>query len=75
MPITLEQFGIDQLSAQDRMELVGLIWDSLSGEQLPPIPAWHKQEVERRIARADTQQGIPLEVAIDKVLGNSKFDK
>ena len=49
--------GIDQLPADDRLELVGLIWDSLNGEQLPPIPAWHKQEVERRIAKADAQPG------------------
>ena len=75
MPITLEQFGIDQLPAQDRLELVGLLWDSLSEKQLPPTPDWHKKEVEQRIARADTQQGVPLEVAIDKVLRNSKFDE
>ena len=73
MPITLEQYGIDQLAAEDRLELVGLLWDSLNDEQLPPIPAWHKQEIERRIAKADAHPaaGIPLDEAINKVLGKS----
>ena len=77
MPIALEQYGIDQLAVEDRLELMGLLWDSLNAEQQLPSPAWHKQEVERRIARADAHQeaGIPLEVAIDKVLGNRKFDE
>lgn len=71
MPTTLEKYGIDQLPAEVRLELVGLLWDSLNGEELPPIPRWHQQEVERRIVLADARPGaaIPLEEAIDKVMG------
>ena len=29
MSLTLSQFGIDRLDAQQRVELIGLIWDSL----------------------------------------------
>lgn len=71
MPITLAQYGIDHLPPEERLELVGLLWDSLNGEKLPPIPSWHQHEVERRIVQADARPGagIPLEEAVDKVLG------
>ena len=73
MPITLEQYGIDQLPAEDRLELVGLLWDSLNGERLSPIPEWHQKELERRIAHADAHpgSGIPLDEAISQVLSKS----
>ena len=29
MNITLEQYGIDRLSSEDRLALIDLIWDSL----------------------------------------------
>ncbi len=29
MSLTLEQFGIDRLSPQERCELIELIWDSI----------------------------------------------
>lgn len=59
------------MPAEDRLELVGLLWDSLNGENLPPIPRWHQDEVERRIVQADARPGagIALEEAVDKVLG------
>ncbi|MBL8821802.1 MAG: addiction module protein [Planctomycetia bacterium] len=71
MPITLAQYGIDHLPPEERLELVGLLWDSLNDEKLPPIPRWHQDEVERRIVQADARPGvgIPLEEAVDKMLG------
>ena len=30
MPLTLEQFGINHLNPEQRMELIGLIWDTVS---------------------------------------------
>lgn len=53
MNLTLEQFGIDRLNAPQRLELMGLIWDSLSGEVPFAPPDWHLEELERRIAAAD----------------------
>lgn len=44
MTITLQQFGIDQLTPAERLELIGLIWDSLE-ETAVPIPEWHIREL------------------------------
>jgi putative addiction module component (TIGR02574 family) len=57
MSLTLEQFGIDRLSPQERVELLGLIWDSLPDD--PPLtpPASHIEELEQRIAAAGTDPG------------------
>jgi putative addiction module component (TIGR02574 family) len=53
MKLTLEQFGIDRLSPQQRLELLDLIWDSLP-EDIPfSPPDWHLRELERRVAAAD----------------------
>jgi putative addiction module component (TIGR02574 family) len=54
MPLTIEQ----------RLELIGELWDSLpdSIDELP-IPEWHKAELDRRLAAADADPdtGIPWE--------------
>ena len=57
MTLTLEQFGIDRLSPQQRWELLGLVWDSLSDEAPFTPPDSHLREVERRIAAADANPG------------------
>jgi putative addiction module component (TIGR02574 family) len=53
MNLTLEQFGIDRLDAEQRCELISLIWDSLPEETPIVPPPWHLPELERRIADAD----------------------
>jgi putative addiction module component (TIGR02574 family) len=53
MDLTLEQFGIDRLSPQQRFELIGLIWDSLPDDAPFTPPDWHLRELEQRIAVAD----------------------
>lgn len=42
------------LSVQQRLDLIGELWDSIpdSVETLP-IPDWHREELERRLAKAD----------------------
>ena len=57
MSLTLEQFGIDQLDAQERWELIGLLWDSLPPEAPFIPPDWHLRELEQRMAAADTDPG------------------
>ncbi len=57
MDLTLEQFGIDRLSPSQRLELIGLIWDSLPGDSRVTRPDWHLRELERRIADADANPG------------------
>ena len=64
MNVTLEQLGIDQLSAAERLELIGLIWDSIPDAEVGPPPEWHLRELERRraAAEADPSAAIPWEV-------------
>ncbi len=57
MSLTLQQFGIDQLSPQQRVELIGLIWDSLPDDVPLTPPDWHLGELERRAAAADADPG------------------
>jgi putative addiction module component (TIGR02574 family) len=53
MGMTLEQFGINRLSPQQRFELIGLIWDSIPDDVPFTPPDWHLRELEQRIADAD----------------------
>lgn len=57
MSLTLEQFGIDRLNAEERLELLRLLWDSLPENAVVPPPEWHLRELERRIAAADADPG------------------
>ncbi len=51
MPLTIEQ----------RLELIGELWDSLpdSVDELP-VPEWHKAELDRRLAAADADPGAGI---------------
>jgi putative addiction module component (TIGR02574 family) len=57
MGFTLEQFGFDRLSPQQRLELIGLLWDSLPADAPFTPPEWHLRELEKRIAAADADPG------------------
>jgi putative addiction module component (TIGR02574 family) len=57
MNLTLEQFGIDRLSPDQRFELIALIWDSLPDDVPLAAPDWHLRELEQRIAAADANPG------------------
>jgi len=59
MTATLEEFGIDQLSLSDRIELIGKIWDSIDANDVSTIPAWHMEELDRRMDAADATQEPP----------------
>lgn len=69
MSLTLEQFGIDRLSPQQRLELIGLLWDSLPEDTLYAPPAWHLRELERRVAAADADPSAaePWEVVLARL--------
>ncbi len=52
------------LSVQQRLELIGELWDSIPDSlDALPIPAWHREELERRLAAADAdpEAAIPWE--------------
>jgi putative addiction module component (TIGR02574 family) len=61
MNATLERIGIEQLSTPERLELIGLIWDSITEQEAQlPIPEWHQRELDRRIAAADANPGLGI---------------
>src|SRR5437868_15536431 len=64
MNLTLEQFGIDRLTPEQRYELIELIWDSLPDDAPFTPPDWHLRELEKRVANADANPGAgePWEV-------------
>jgi putative addiction module component (TIGR02574 family) len=71
MNMTLEQFGIDQLTPQQRLELIGLLWDSLPDDAPFTPPDWHLRELEKRIAAADADPGAaePWEIVRARLSG------
>ena len=54
MPLTVEQ----------RLELIGELWDSIPDSlEALPVPQWHQEELDRRLAAADANPdaAIPWE--------------
>jgi putative addiction module component (TIGR02574 family) len=64
MATSFPELDFDQLTVPQRLELIARLWDSIpdSMEGLP-MPEWHRQEIERRLAAADAapDQGTPWE--------------
>jgi putative addiction module component (TIGR02574 family) len=64
MAQSLSDVAISQLSVAERLDLISVLWDSIpdSLEELP-IPDWHREELERRLAAADADPdaAIPWE--------------
>jgi len=64
MSVPLPELDLCQLSVPQKLELITLLWDSIPDSlEGVPIPEWHRREVERRLAAADTapEAGIPWE--------------
>jgi putative addiction module component (TIGR02574 family) len=59
MPVTLEQFGLDRLSAEERLELIDQLWESMPDPgPVVDIPAWHLPIIEKRLADAKANPGV-----------------
>jgi putative addiction module component (TIGR02574 family) len=61
---TLAQLGIDRLSTEEKIELIGLIWDSIAAEvEQAPLTEAQRQEIDRRLVahRANPDAAIPWE--------------
>lgn len=71
MSALLTSLGIDRLSVEDRLQLVGEIWDSIrpAVEQLP-ITQSDRYEFERRLKalKADPVNVVPWEVVEARAL-------
>jgi putative addiction module component (TIGR02574 family) len=48
----MTMIDIDHLSPQERLELIGRLWDSLDDEDVPLTPE-QEAELDRRLATAD----------------------
>jgi len=47
-------FDLQQLSPMRKLELIGQLWDSLPDSLAGvPMPEWHQQELQQRLAAAD----------------------
>ena len=58
MSPSLQELGIDRLSAPDRIDLIAAIWDSLADDlEGLPVPEWHRQLLERRLAECEANPG------------------
>ena len=63
MSPTIQDLGIDRMSADDRLRLIEEIWDSLAPLEQLEVPESHREELDRRIAAADADPsaGSPWE--------------
>ncbi len=70
--VTLEQFGLDQLPPEQRLELLELLWDSLGKGTFTP-PEWHLRTLEQRrqAAEANPSAGVPWDEFKARWLGGS----
>ncbi len=62
MAPTIYELGIDQMSPEARLRLIGEIWDSLSPDG-GVLTDSHREELDRRLAAADADPaaGVPWE--------------
>src|SRR5205823_2101113 len=64
VPPPLPDPDFDRLTVEQRLDLIGRLWDSIPDEvSASAMPESHRQELERRLAAADAapEQGIPWE--------------
>ena len=45
--------NLNQLSVSQKLDLIGAIWDSIPSADALPIPDWHRELLEQRLAAAD----------------------
>jgi putative addiction module component (TIGR02574 family) len=71
MPPTLRDLGIDRMSREERLQLLGDIWDTLTPVNQEPISESHREELARRIAAADADPtaGAPWEEVRERLRG------
>ena len=64
LPETAAELLKTPLTVQQRLELIGELWDGIpESVDALPIPEWHREELERRLAAADADPdaAIPWE--------------
>ncbi len=72
MSSTLQELGIDRMSNEQRLRLIGEIWESLAPIDQLAIPESHREELDRRLAEADADPaaGRPWEEVRARLRGD-----
>ena len=71
MSSAFQELGIDRLSNEERLQLIGEIWDSLTPLDQVKIPDSHRAELDLRLAAADAAPaaGTPWDQVRDRLRG------
>ncbi|MFT3878526.1 MAG: addiction module protein [Gemmatales bacterium] len=75
---TMQKYGLDKLSNEEKIELVGEIWDSISNyDELFELTEEEKQELDRRLAEyeAHPETGMTWEEVRDQLRKRQKSSK
>lgn len=63
--------GFNDLSADEKIEYVQALWDSIEGpSESEPVPDWHLEVVRERVARhrAHPEEALPWEEVRDELI-------
>jgi putative addiction module component (TIGR02574 family) len=74
VPQSLPEIDLERLTVDQRLDLIARLWDSIPDSlEALPIPEWHRQELDRRLAAADVapDAGIPWEQVKARLRGES----
>ena len=64
LPDVANQLLQTPLTVEQRLKLIGELWDAIPDSlEAMPVPDWHREELDRRLAAADANPdvGIPWE--------------
>ncbi len=45
-----DALAVDQLSVEERLDLITAIWETIPEDASLPVPDWHREELDRRLA-------------------------
>jgi putative addiction module component (TIGR02574 family) len=60
--------AIRELPDDEKLDLLGELWDSL--DHAAAVPEWHKEELERRIDSPSAADSVPWSEAKARILGS-----
>ena len=66
MQTVTPSFSFENLSTEERIKLIGELWDSLDPDDAAPITEELAAELDRRVAEADAspEEGVPWETVL-----------